>query len=187
MDYDDPGWMPALRTSIPFLIVPVIGLNWMIRRAKVDGLTLLRAFLIKFVSTLFLFLVVLLFLDPEKGESAGWFPYLLIAIGLIELAFIRWARGRPLVTESVEKLAGVYRGSFFIGVGMAYSAALFGFVCFFINGRLWLYLVGMAFSLIGLTWIAPTRQDIERRQGQIEAQGTSLSLGKALMEVPLRS
>ncbi|HEV8621350.1 MAG TPA: hypothetical protein VGR33_00445, partial [Actinomycetota bacterium] len=66
----------------------------------------------------------------------------------------------------------------------ANSAALFGFVGVFIGGSFWLYLLGLAFALPGLALIAPTRADIERRQRQIEAQGSSLSLLDALIDIP---
>jgi hypothetical protein len=185
MDYEDPGWRPALKVSLPFLIVPVVGLRWTLQRSKVDGLTTMRAVFIRLVSSLFVFLVVLPFLAGEGSEGdASWLPYLLVAVGLVSLITVRWVKGRPLAMATIESLAGTYRGSFFIGVGMAMSPALFGFVGFFIDGRLWLYLLGMGFSLIAFAWIAPTRGDIERRQEQIQAQGSSLSLGKALMETP---
>jgi hypothetical protein len=53
------------------------------------------------------------------------------------------------VTGSPEALAGSYRASFFIGVGMADSAALFGLVGVFIGGSLWIYLLGLAFGSSG--------------------------------------
>jgi len=74
----------------------------------------------------------------------------------------------------------------FIGIGCADSVALFGFVGIFIGGTIWLYLLGLAFALPGLALIGPTRADIERRQQQIAAQGSSLSLLEALMAPPSR-
>lgn len=72
----------------------------------------------------------------------------------------------------------------FIGIGRADSVALFGFVGIFIGGTFWLYLLGLAFALPGLALIAPTRSDIQQRQQQIAAQGSSLSLLEALMAQP---
>jgi hypothetical protein len=73
---------------------------------------------------------------------------------------------------------------FFIGVGVASAAALWGFVGVFLGGSLWIYLVGLAFGLVGLGMIAPARRDIERRQREITAAGSPLSLLDALISVP---
>jgi hypothetical protein len=73
---------------------------------------------------------------------------------------------------------------FFIGVGVAEAAALWGFAGVFLGGSLWIYLVGLAFGLVGLWMIAPARSDIERRQREITAAGSPLSLRDALISVP---
>jgi len=54
----------------------------------------------------------------------------------------------------------------------------------FLGGSLWIYLLGLAFGLVGLWLIAPTRIDIERRQREITAAGSPLSLLDALISVP---
>jgi hypothetical protein len=73
---------------------------------------------------------------------------------------------------------------FFIGLGAAADAALLGLGGVFLGGSLWIYLVGLAFGLVGLWMIAPTRSDIERRQREITAAGSPLSLLDALTTVP---
>jgi hypothetical protein len=82
-----------------------------------------------------------------------------------------WIRRRPLATESPEAPAGSYWASFFVGVGLAESAALFGFCGVIIGGNLWICLIGLAFALVMLWMMAPTRADIERRQREITAGG----------------
>jgi hypothetical protein len=74
---------------------------------------------------------------------------------------------------------------FFIGVGVAEGAAMWGFVGVFLGGSLWICLIGLAFGLVGMWMIAPTRSDIERRQREITAAGSGLSLLYALTSVPL--
>ena len=54
----------------------------------------------------------------------------------------------------------------------------------FIGGSLWICLVGLAFALVGFWMIAPTRLDIERKQREITAAGSPLSLLDALTTVP---
>lgn len=88
------------------------------------------------------------------------------------------------MTKTPQTLAASYRGVMFIGIGFADSVALFGFAGIFIGGKFWLYFLGLAFALVGLALIAPTRADIERRQRQIEAQGSTLTLLEILMRPP---
>jgi hypothetical protein len=73
---------------------------------------------------------------------------------------------------------------FFIGVGVAEASALCGFAGVLLGGSRWIYLVGLAFGLVGLWMIAPTRSNIERRQREITAAGAPLSLLDALISVP---
>jgi O-antigen/teichoic acid export membrane protein len=134
--------------------------------------------------TLFLFLVPLSFVASWDGGDEGWVPWAVIAIGIISLAWVARIRQRPLPTTSPEALARHYRALFFIGVCAAADAALLGFVGVFLGGSLWIYLVGLAFGLVGLWMIAPTRSDIERRQREIIAAGSPLSLLDALISVP---
>jgi hypothetical protein len=61
---------------------------------------------------------------------------------------------------------------------------LIGFVFLFIVDALWPLLVGIGFSTVGLALSAPTRGDIRRRQQQITAAGSLLSLEEALMASP---
>lgn len=111
-------------------------------------------------------------------------PWAVAVLGVYSLGAMTWLRRRPLVTGSPEALAGSYRARFFIGVGLAQSAALFGLTGVFIGGSLWIYLVGPAFGLVVFWMIAPTRLDIEQRQREITAAGSPLSLLHALTTVP---
>lgn len=90
-------------------------------------------------------------------------PLFTLLIGLRFL--VQWARNRPLTVTSLETVAGSYK-------------------TILVTHKLWVYLLGMAFGLAGLAQMAPTRGDIERRQQQIAAQGSPLSLLEALMAPP---
>lgn len=165
-------------------MIPIYG-PWKLPRGgpdETDGLTGLRSIFVGLVSALFLFLVVLSFIAPWNGRGgAGWVLGLVLLLGAIGLARVRAARNRPLKIESRDKLVNSYRAIFFIGVAFAEMPALVAFVGVLFADKLWLYLVGLTFALLGLALIAPTRADIERRQQQIAAQGSSLSLLEALM------
>jgi hypothetical protein len=67
---------------------------------------------------------------------------------------------------------------------MAQSAGLFGYAISFVVEAIWPYLVGLVFTVIGLTISAPTRGTLSRRQQQITAQGSALSLVDALKGTP---
>jgi hypothetical protein len=115
-----------------------------------------------------------------RGDE-GWIPFAVLALGVYSLVAVIHTNGRPLSTQSPEALAISYRARFFIGIGFAESAALFGTCGVFIGGSLWIYLVGLPFALAGFAIIAPTRANIERKQSKIQASGSSLSVGGALL------
>jgi hypothetical protein len=154
------------------------------RPVETNGLIHLRSVFLLLVAALLLFVVPLSFIGPLDGGDKRWVVWAVVAIGIISLAWVASIRRRPLLTTSLEALARHYRALFFIGVGAAADAALLGFVGVFLGGGLWIYLVGLAFGLVGLWMIAPTRSDIERRQREIAAAGSPLSLLDALISVP---
>jgi hypothetical protein len=154
------------------------------RRRETNGLIALRSVFLGLIVPLLLFLVVLGFIEPWDGGDEGWVPWTVVVIGIASLAGLAWIRRRPLATTSPEAVARVYRALFFIGVGVAEAAAMWGIVGVFLGGSAWIYLAGLAFGLVGLWMIAPTRSDIERRQREITSAGSALSVLDALISVP---
>src|SRR5207253_1734314 len=98
---------------------------------------------------------------------------------------IRWVRARPLHVSSLRKIAASYRALTFMGIGSAEAPALAAFVGVFVMGAYWIYLVGLPISLTSLLLAGPKSREIARRQEQIDAQGSSLSLVQGLMETRL--
>ena len=180
----DPGWLPSLR-GLWWFLIPIVNMmkigGW---RTEESVLVVLRTVFLGVVVSLFLFLWAMSFITPWDGGDERWVPLAVAAIGIISLAWVASIRRRPLLTTSPEALARHYRALFFIGLGAAADAALLGFVGVFLGGSLWIYLVGLAFGLVGLWMIAPTRSDIERRQREITAGGSPLSLLEALTSIP---
>jgi hypothetical protein len=184
-NHEDPGWWPSLR-GLWWYAIPFVGsvMRVRARRGGTNGLIVLRRMFLGLIVPLFLFLVALSFIEPWDGGDERWVPWAVLIIGIVSLAWVARIRRRRLSTTSLEALARSYRALFFIGLGVAEGAALWGFAGVFLGGSLWIYLVGLAFALVGLWMIAPTRLDIERRQSEITAAGSPLSLLDALISVP---
>ncbi|MGH2529602.1 MAG: hypothetical protein ACRDH0_09775 [Actinomycetota bacterium] len=185
MTHQDPGWWPSLR-ELRWYPMPIVGELMNVRRWRKErnGLIVLRNVFLGLLVSLFLFVFALSFIAPWDGGDERWVPWAAVVIGIVSLAWVARIRRRPLLTTSPEALARYYRALFFIGLGVAAEPALLGFLGVFQGGSAWIYLVGLAFSLVGLWMIAPTRRDIERRQREITAAGSPLSLLDALISVP---
>jgi hypothetical protein len=180
-DYEDPGWRHTFKSLIP-IAGPII-----VRRSRqgTNALLSLRMIWVGIFSSLFLIGFVLFFvIEPSrrfKTDQASWFPAVVAILGVVTVAVIRRHRSRPLDCQSVSSLIVSYRVRFLIDHGFAQAPALAAFVGSFLMGTWWIYLLGLAFSLSAMLLVAPTRREIDRRQEQIAAQGSSLSLGRALM------
>ncbi|TMK84747.1 MAG: hypothetical protein E6G44_09295 [Actinobacteria bacterium] len=172
--------------AIGLTLIPVWGLLWARTRMKgMDRITSTRLIFAGVVATLPLFAFVLLFVIPSRQwfRSAGdnWFIGVALGADLLSLAAVQRVRSRRLDTSSAERLASSYLATLFVGIGRAELAGLVALVGTFVMGTLWIYLVGMVVAIIGLLLVGPTRREIARRQEQIAAQGSPLSLGAALM------
>jgi hypothetical protein len=171
---EDPGWGYALRA-----LIPIVGLRYRAQRAP-DGLTALRNVFVGLVAALPLFLVSFSYIVEEPGP-VGLAPYTVVGVGLLSTLGISILYRRTLPTESLKSLAASWRARFFIGVGFAEFPALVGLVLTLPTDTLWIYLIGMAFSLIGFWRIAPSRRNLARDQDAIRSTGSPLDLIEALM------
>jgi hypothetical protein len=139
----------------------------------------LRAFSSAFV----LFLYVLLFITDGWGRlsAAGAIPWIIVATGVFGLVGTLLVRRRPLDMSSPVRLADSYRTAFFLGVAFSEMPGLGAFVGAVVTGHLVVYVVGLGFTAAGMALVAPTRADIARRQRDLMAWGSMLSLGRALL------
>lgn len=177
----DPGWDPALR-RLGIGFIPIIGLLRMRRRRSVspDGLTAFRILFVSLVVPPFLYLFVLSFIVPWDGGDESWVPWLVVGLGALAISLVPWARQRPIDATSPERLGASYRSNICSRIGLAEFPVLAGIVGAFIGGSLWIYLIGLALGLLGLSFAAPSARDIRRRQEDIAARGSPLSLLEAL-------
>jgi hypothetical protein len=116
--------------------------------------------------------------DSLSG-GPGWSPGpVTVAVGLagvLCLVAIRVVE-RPLDPSTDATLAGGYRTRFFLRLAFAEVPALLGFVAFLVSSQAWMYLIGGAFSLIGLWRAAPTARSLRRDQQVLAASGSQRSL-----------
>jgi len=184
MTHEDPGWRPA-STGLGWYFVPLFGafMRMKAQRRETNGLLRLRMVFLSLLPSLLFFFIAFTFIQPFDGGDEGWFPAIVALGGLGSLAGAVWIRGRGLDTSSSEALAGSYRALSFLGIGIAEMAALWATAATFLSGSSWLYLIGAAFTLVGLWLVAPTAADIKRRQRDIIAKGSTLSLLDALIEM----
>ncbi len=176
-DYEDPGWDIAFRSLMPF-----VGVSIARSLSSKDGLSAIRVIFVALILGLILFVIAISYVAAWNGVDEGWVPWAVLLVGAICLFAVADVRRRPLNTADPQRLADSYRSAFFVGIGFAHVPALCGIVGVFVGGSLWIYLVGLPFALAGLGLIAPTRGNIERKQREVDATGSSLSLGQALVD-----
>jgi len=180
----DPGWWPALRRA-GWASVPLFGLY--INRFKaraVPGLVELRGIYLSISNSLVFFFVALWFVtrsDAWQTKGDRQFDWLVLVAGIGLSVGVGWVRRRPLGSDSPRQLADTYRVRSFIGLGLATSAALFGFTGTFVTRELFTYALGLMFALFGLWWIAPSRWNLAQDQERLTAHGSQLDLVRALM------
>jgi hypothetical protein len=158
------------------------------KRSGIDHLTAFRFIFVGLVVALLLWGWILLYIVESgrwwRADQNVWFLGVVLGIGALATLDVQWARARRLDVTSPGHLAASYRARTFIGIGASEVPALAAFVGVFVMGAYWIYLVGLPVSLAGLLLAGPTRREIARRQEQIAARGSPLSLVQALMETP---
>ena len=172
---EDPGWGFALRS-----VIPLVGIVRFGARHAPDGLTAIRSIFVGLVGALPLFAVSLSYVVEPFGGT-GFAPFVVMMIGVISTLALGFLFRRPLATTSLASLVITWRSRFFIGIGFAETPALVGLALTFATDVLWIYLIGMAFSLIGLWRLAPLRRNLARDQEVLRSAGSPLDLTEALM------
>jgi hypothetical protein len=140
------------------------------------GLTVLRTIWLSLLIALFLYLLVLSFIATGWSGGAGWYPVLVVTIGIAALLWQRRVTSKPLDGKTPETVRRSYQQMFFRGFAAAELPALVGFVGVFVTERIWIYLLGMAFAVPGMILIAPSRYNLERHQRSLREQGSALSI-----------
>lgn len=177
----DPGWGPVFARA-----TQLFPYRSKASAAAADPLSVMRLIFVGLVSALFLYIVAFSFSTPWNSGSEGAAPWIVIAVGLLSLVGIAWVRRRPFNVQDETSLPGVFRTLMFLGIGIGEVPALFALVMMFVTKSLWVYLIGLAFSLLDLWLIGPTKTEIARRQRQLVEAHLPHDLTRALMTPPER-
>ena len=189
--HDDPGWRPVLR-HLGWVLIPGVAFafQWWWRRPSRDGLTALRTVFASFVVAFGHIAVVVFTLDatirlrrhPLNGLYAA---AAVVVLGVYGLTVPRLVERRTRIDCTDDaKLAGAYVARFFLRAAFSNTAGLVGFVGFMLTNNPAEYLLGLAFTLIGLTRTAPTARNLAADQRALSAEGCHRSLLHALVTTP---
>ncbi len=107
-----------------------------------------------------------------------------ISVGLLSIAAAMFCRRRKLDVSSEEALAESYRTLFFLSFALVEAPYLAAFVLTFVVDERIVVIAALPFYLLGMFMIAPLSGEMRRRQQQITAQGSALSLEDALRKMP---
>jgi hypothetical protein len=178
----DPGWSPAVKTSLTVILMPWRATRLSHLVASQAPVLTQRTLFVAFLAALGLLLVVLVVLFPPGTGDPGAAPDALgmLALGLVGLLGAAWVRQRRLTCGESDAVTGQWRTLSFLGIAFAETPALLGFIATFLAEALWPYLVGLAFSSVAFTLIAPTRSEIARQDERLARTGCPTSLRAAL-------
>jgi len=159
------------------------------RRAQQAGnaneLHLLRQAFVAFATALGLIGVVVLVLDGTDGADPSSPDTSLVAAGVIGCGvlslLVSRLLDRPLDCSDEGALVGGYKTRFFLQISFANTAALVGFVAFFLSGEAWMYPLGALFTAVGFVRLAPSKRNLERDQEALNQKGCGLSLTALLV------
>lgn len=177
MTYEDPGWRRVFGRFGGGMLRP-----WRSSALGegLDGVSVLRLLFLVFLVAMAAYLFAVFQIVGEGEPAQSWMLWAIAALGIASIVGARWGTSRRLATSSEQELAASYRTNFFIGIAFAEAPALVGFALAIATEALMPFLEGLAFTLVAMWLIAPRRRHIERRQRDVTASGSPLSLGEAL-------
>jgi hypothetical protein len=151
------------------------------------GVAKLRLIWAQVVFALLMLAVVVGFAVPwtAEGPDGGIAPEAALAGGLVLAALgiggALWNRRRDYACVPVDELQQRFATRMFVGIAIGDLPALLSFVAAFVFEQGWLYLVGLAISLVALGSCAPSRANVERVDAKLRAQGCTHALGESLV------
>ena len=170
-------------------LIPIVGRQRRRRqmeRATDDPLILLRQLFLATGAQLVVFGAVLAVLYPGSAPPRDRPAILVMGLLAFSIVGVVWSARYtpPLKCDSDEALRGSYRARFFLRLAFAESAALFGFVGFFLTYDWWPYPAGLAIAAVGFRYAAPTRANLRSDQERLADAGCDRSLVRVLRTTP---
>jgi hypothetical protein len=141
----------------------------------------MRSLFVGIASSVWFFLFVLSFIGTYRVSDQFLGAVLVVvAVGVLATWRIRALDDRLVRARTDGDLLVAYRAGLFIGIGWAELPAFVAFVLAFVAGTVWVYVAGAMMSSIDLRLVAPSRRNIFRIQGRLNAAGSPTSLGRIL-------
>ncbi len=148
--------------------------------AHVNVLARARVVFWVIVACVLVLLVVGLLLPGEARGEFGWLTALVAGLGVI-VAAVSWRiRRRPLRGDDGPALARSYLARMYLGIALAEIPVAVGFAGTLVADVPWPLVTGVGWSLVALSFVAPTGSDVDRRQAQLADAGSAISLREAL-------
>lgn len=176
----DPGWAPVRRIFLRHLIMP-----WRLGRRPGGGdqhpLTVHRLLFVALLWAGPLILFVLTRIVPF-GEPRPGVAMAVAGVALAGFTASGWAWRRPLTANDPSALAGAFRKQFFLSFVLTEAPMLIAFVVSMMIDEWWPFPIGLAEFLAGMSMIAPTRTNFERKDAELAARGAPVTLTAALVK-----
>lgn len=183
----DPGWRPALRLYLPTLLTHVFffGIFALFRaRRSHDGLTLVRALYLSFLTTPILITLVTAFIMERTVSNEGWIAPTAVALTGLCIILPRLVRTWKLNATDAEAFGAWYRSSFFLAFALCQAPFLMSFVLCFIVDALLPLLIVLSGLYIGMLSITPNRRNLGNLQDRVAAAGSSVDVIAAIKQLP---
>lgn len=181
----DPGWRPLLR-YLPVLVWPdPRAWSWWLRRRGEPHIVILRATVTSMAGFYVVALAILVWLDLDAqrrstpAAEGAWALALVVLCPAASVAGLWWSR-RPMSCGGPEELKQAFSSRHLLPIAFISSGLLTAFVATFLLSRLWPYLIGMIFGLVGIALTAPTAGRMQRRAEELARAGCPGRLQDAL-------
>lgn len=141
----------------------------------------LRKVFVSFCGAIVLISVIVIILGDlvEEDEPVRLSVVIVVGVGLASLIAPRLF-GPRLDCSADASLVTSYRTRFFLRLAISEVAALAAFGVAIRLGPWWVYFVGVVFTIVGFSRLAPTQRNLEGDQNDLRANGCHRSLMQAL-------
>jgi hypothetical protein len=175
------------RPNIATILLSIVWPMGPFARRKLSVLAAMRALFIATPIQWAMFLQVLVFVHEDK-KDLPWLPFALGAVAVTDLLLLAKFTRRAPEGDSLVDLARWFRQVTSLGYALSAAPPLYGFVGYFLTGRLWVYLLGIPFGAAGLALSAPTNRRLAEYDSALRERGSTLRMTDAVMlpqsEVP---